>query len=157
MKKFTFSTHVHKEWVDYNGHMRDAFYGLVFSFAVDSFMIDIGIDEAYREKTKGTIYVVEDHRFYLDEAKQGDEIQVESIVLDSDAKRIHLYQRLMVGDTVACACESMQFHISQAGETPRSAPMPDDMQALLQTSHPTAEQLAEISPRSRTIGIRRKK
>ncbi|EEE35651.1 conserved hypothetical protein [Rhodobacteraceae bacterium KLH11] len=24
------------EWIDYNGHMQDAYYGLVFSYAVDA-------------------------------------------------------------------------------------------------------------------------
>ena len=34
----TYSTPVLEEWVDYNGHLRDAFYLLIFSYATDALM-----------------------------------------------------------------------------------------------------------------------
>lgn len=156
MMIYTFETEVAPEWVDYNGHMRDAFYGLVFSYAVDQFMVEIGIDEAYRNETKGTIYVVEDHTFYLDEVKGSDSIHVETVVLDQDPKRIHLRQSIIANGKTAAVCESMQLHISQAGETPRTAAMPDHIQTILKNAQLTPEQIAPLTPRANAIGIRRK-
>ncbi|MBT2341238.1 MULTISPECIES: thioesterase family protein, partial [Pseudomonas] len=31
----TYQTHIRPEWVDYNGHLRDAYYLLIFSYATD--------------------------------------------------------------------------------------------------------------------------
>ena len=39
---------VRPEWVDYNGHLRDAFYMLIFSLSTDAFMDRIGLDDAGR-------------------------------------------------------------------------------------------------------------
>ena len=38
------------EWIDCNGHMQDAYYGLIFSKAVDALQDDLGFDQAYRQK-----------------------------------------------------------------------------------------------------------
>jgi len=39
------------EWIDYNGHLRDAYYGLIFSESIDSLMDRVGLDAAYRART----------------------------------------------------------------------------------------------------------
>ena len=38
-------------WVDYNGHLNDAYYLVIFSFATDRFMDRIGLDAAGRAAT----------------------------------------------------------------------------------------------------------
>ena len=35
MSIVTYTTTDHPEWIDYNGHMQDAYYELIFSYAVD--------------------------------------------------------------------------------------------------------------------------
>ncbi len=52
---FRFQTTVRPEWIDYNGHMQDAYYGLIFSYAVDGFQDAVGFDRAYRERTGCTV------------------------------------------------------------------------------------------------------
>ena len=42
----TYRTTVQEDWVDYNGHLRDAFYLLIFSYATDALMERIGLDAA---------------------------------------------------------------------------------------------------------------
>ena len=37
------------EWVDYNGHLNDAYYMVVFSQAVDAIMTMIGLDAVWRK------------------------------------------------------------------------------------------------------------
>jgi acyl-CoA thioesterase FadM len=38
MPALTTTTQVQPDWVDYNGHLRDAFYLLIFSYATDALM-----------------------------------------------------------------------------------------------------------------------
>ena len=58
---------VRPEWLDYNGHMNETFYLLVFSQATDEFMDHIGMDDATRRRTGTTIYTLETHITYLQE------------------------------------------------------------------------------------------
>jgi acyl-CoA thioester hydrolase len=155
MSAFLFEAKVQPDWVDYNGHMRDAYYGLVFSFAVDSFMDAIGLDKDYRPQTKATLYVVEDHRFYLDEVKEGEPLQVETFVLDSDRKRIHLYQCLQSNNKTASVCESLQLHVSQA-TLAQAAEMPGNVQEMLQAKQLSPREVADLTHTSGAISIRRK-
>ena len=150
---------VDQVWIDYNGHMRDAFYGLVFSEAIDAFMDAVGIDQSYRQHSGGTIFTVEDHKFYVDECKLGDELVVESRILDHDAKRWHLGQVLKRAQdgAVVCVCESMLLHVVQSpGQATKTAPMADEIQAKVAAFECSAEQLEQLSWRSGKIGIRRK-
>ena len=148
----SFSATCLPEWTDYNGHMNDAMYGRVFSDAIDHMMDAIGFDAAYRAETKGTLYTVEDHRWYELEVHEGAALRVETHVLDLDAKRIHIWQGLYVGEQRCAVCETMLLHISQAGETPKSAPMAE---SLLSTLH-SHQATQELSPRSRAMEIRRR-
>ena len=50
---------IQPEWSDYNGHLRDAYYGLVLSYAIDDVMDHVGLDAAYRERTRCTLYTLE--------------------------------------------------------------------------------------------------
>ena len=81
---------IEPEWIDYNGHLRDAYYGLIFSHAIDDLMDRLGIDEAYRKNTHNTLYSLEMHVFFLREVKQSDEIRVVSSLVGADKKRLHL-------------------------------------------------------------------
>ena len=38
----TYTTKILPDWVDYNGHLRDAFYLLIFSYATDALMDTLG-------------------------------------------------------------------------------------------------------------------
>ncbi|WP_299950259.1 hypothetical protein [uncultured Ruegeria sp.] len=57
---FTFETTVKREWIDYNGNMQGAYYGLVFSYAIDAMQDDVGFDAEYPTRTGCTIYPLED-------------------------------------------------------------------------------------------------
>lgn len=140
------------EWTDYNGHMNDAMYGVVFSNAIDAMMDEIGLDAAYRTSTKGTIYTVEDHRWYEREVHEGAALRVETHLLDFDAKRLHIWQGLFVGDQRCAVCETMLLHISQADPEPKTAPMPVAVLAMLEQHRATEE----LRPRAAAMGIRRK-
>lgn len=155
MTTFTFQTRVRPEWIDYNGHMRDAFYGLVFSLAVDDIWDEIGIDRAYREATQCTLYLVEDHKFYIAEVKEGAPLTVETVVLDHSDKMIHLHLTMTSGGRLSAVCEFLELHVSQQG-TPHATPMPPEIVARLARAQAEAGATAGLSWRSRELGIRRK-
>lgn len=151
---FTFETTILPDWIDYNGHMRDSYFGLVFSLAVDALQDEVGVDEAYRTATGCTIYLLEEHKVFLREVKQGARVRVETRVLGCDAKRFHLYMQMFDGDALASVGEFMELHVSQRPE-PRAAPMPPEIQARLAAAIPSDGDLATLPHRSRVIGLKR--
>jgi acyl-CoA thioester hydrolase len=144
-------------WIDYNGHVRDAFYMLVASYAVDEVMDHLGLDAEYRRRTRGTLYSLELHIRYLREVKLSDDLTVRSIILDSDRKRIHLgcsfhCSRLQEPAAVA---DMMLLHVIQ-GEQPASASFPDEVLARIESFKPSAAEIAQFAPMSRRIELKRR-
>src|SRR5579859_7301594 len=103
---------VRPEWVDYNGHLRDAFYLLIFSFATDALLDRIGLDDAVRRERGRSVYTLEAHVNYLHEIKEGTPVRVDARVLAHDAKRLHLYLELFAHghDDAVSASEQMLLH-----------------------------------------------
>ena len=144
-------------WIDYNGHVRDAYYGLVASYAVDEVMDQLGLDAAYRERTRCTLYTVELHLHYLHEVKSSDDLQVVSSVLDCDRKRIHLGCRFLcsrVSEPVAVA-DMMLLHVRQ-GDKPGVAAFPEEVSAKLEALKLSADLRENFGPMSRKIELKRR-
>ena len=119
---------VKPEWVDYNGHLRDAFYMLIYSLATDAFMDRIGLDDATRRTRHRTIYTLEAHVNFLREMKLNAPVRVDAHVLAHDKKRVHLYMEMFEGDAdePVSASEQMLLHIDSSGE-PKAAAFDDDI------------------------------
>jgi len=144
-------------WIDYNGHLRDAYYGLVASYAVDEVMDDLGIDAAYRARTHCTLYTLEVHLHYLHEVKGSDDLSVTTTILDFDRKRIHAGCRFScprVEGAVATA-EMMLLHVHQ-GERPASAPFPGEVTRKLEGLAQDTEARESFGPASRKIELKRR-
>jgi acyl-CoA thioester hydrolase len=147
---------IEPEWIDYNGHLRDAFYGLVASLAVDDVMDHLGLDAAYRQRTHGTLYTLEVHLHYLHEVKSSDDLSVTTVILDYDRKRIHagcVMNCSRIPDAVATA-EMMLLHVHQ-GEKPASAPFPGEVTAKLEMLKGSSATREAFGPGSRKIELRR--
>jgi acyl-CoA thioester hydrolase len=108
---------VRPEWVDYNGHLRDAFYMLIFSFATDVLIDLIGLPDVERKARRRSIYTLEAHLNYLHEIKEGAPVRVDMRVLGHDAKRLHLYLEMSSGnsDEPVAAGEQMLLHVDTSG------------------------------------------
>jgi acyl-CoA thioester hydrolase len=92
------------EWIDYNGHLRDAYYALIVSLACDALMDRLKMDAAYRQRTLCTLYTVEMHIHYLHEVKAADTAIVTVRIAGADHKRIHAaFEILRAGHTDAAA------------------------------------------------------
>ncbi|MEV0318532.1 thioesterase family protein [Streptomyces sp. NPDC050658] len=124
---------VRPEWIDYNGHMSEAFYVLVFGYATDAMMIETGLHAGYRESTGCSLYTVEAHIRYLNDVAEGSQLVVRTTMLGADAKKARFTHEMYVvegeGDEPApdavpvATTELLAIHVDQnAG---RATPFPD--------------------------------
>lgn len=115
-----YRTGIAADWIDYNGHLRDAYYGLIISYATDALMERIGLDAAYRKSSGCTLYTLEMHIHYLREVKGSDSAVVTVRVLGADHKRIHVAFELSIEASPdaaqpepAATAEVMLLHVQQ--------------------------------------------
>ncbi len=108
-----YSTSVREEWIDYNGHLSEAFYVLVFGFATDQVMDELGLDAAYREASGCSLYTVESHVRYLDEVSLGSTLVVRPRLVSAGAKKLHLAYEMLVDDRVVATEEILALHVDQ--------------------------------------------
>jgi acyl-CoA thioester hydrolase len=158
--------HILPEWIDYNGHLRDAYYGVILSSAIDGVMDHLGMDAAYRARTCCTLYTLEMHLHFLHEVKADDVLAVDTLILDADGKRIHAGCRFTrrAGTPAAGASdeatatvatgEAMLLHVHQ-GERPASAPFPPEVAGALAQLKLAGDALAAWGPGSRKIQLKR--
>lgn len=120
---------VRPEWIDYNGHMNVAFYVLVFDHATDAALAYVGLDEAHREATGGSVFAAESHVTYNREVAEGDPLRVTTQLLAFDAKRLHLFHEMYhaVEGYLAATSEWLILYVDLNQR--RVAAMPEDIQA----------------------------
>jgi len=126
---------VSPEWVDYNGHLRDAYYLLLFSYATDGLMDQIGLDEAGRKATGHSIFTVEAHINYVQEVKVGVAVEVRTQMLGQDSKRLQVYHSLHRANSqpLLAANEQMLLNVDMNGpfSTPFAPAVHEKLEALM--------------------------
>ena len=113
------------EWIDYNGHMMDAYYFMAFTEATEAFLDHVGLGAAYRSRTGSGIYTAESHLCFLSSVTSGATLAYHTQLLGQDAKRLHVFHRMIRAGSVAATCELMFLHVSNG----RVAPMPPETAA----------------------------
>jgi acyl-CoA thioesterase FadM len=112
------------EWIDYIGHMMDAYYFAAFTEATEAFLDHLGLGERYRTASGCGMYTVESHLCFSKSVRAGAVLPYHSQLLGCDEKRLHVFHQMSeapAGDVVATH-ELMFLHVSIASE--RVAPMP---------------------------------
>lgn len=119
-----YETEVRPEWVDYNGHMSEAFYVLVFGYATDALLDKLGLDARYRESERASVYTVEGHVNYLQEVAERAQLTVTTQVLEANLKRARIFHFMYAkGNARPVATEELLLaHIDTAQA--RSSPFP---------------------------------
>lgn len=114
-------------WIDYNGHLNMAYYGVLFDRTVDEAFALVGLGPDYARERKASYYTLEAHLTYLRELGQGEPVKVTVQLLDYDAKRIHFVQEMMHAEHgwLAATMEAICLHVDMAAK--RSAPFPPEM------------------------------
>ena len=149
----TWSGKVAAEWVDYNGHLRDAYYLLLFSFASDGLMDRIGLDANGRQATGHTFYSLETHLNYLLEVKEGAAVDVRTHILGMDAKRVDVYHALYLQGTETLLAANQQMLINIDSSGPKSAPFAPGVRDKLQALATAHTHLPRPAYADRTIAL----
>ncbi len=147
--------HVRPEWVDYNGHMSEAFYVLVFGHATDALLDLIGMDEEFRERSGLSMYTLEAHVRYLREAVEGDPLRVSTQVLGTDGKRAHLWHAMWHGDRGHCVATEELLICGVDVAASRSAPLPAEVASTLRAIVEAHEALPVDEHVGRAITLKR--
>jgi acyl-CoA thioester hydrolase len=113
------------EWIDYNGHLSEPYYVLVFGHATDAVMDHVGLGPDYREASHASLFTVEAHVRYLDQVSRGADLEVRSSVIGATGKLLWIWHELWVEDRLRATEEVLGVHVDTS--TGRSAPLPDDV------------------------------
>jgi betainyl-CoA thioesterase len=152
-----YRTPVLPEWIDYNGHLRDAYYVLVLSLATDALMDRLGLDPSYRARTECTLFSLEMHLHWLHEVKGSDTIEVDAHLLDADRKRLHVGfdVRVLGRPQVVATSDFVFLHVRQ-GAQPGAVPFPPAVEAAIAALRPAAGSAPWAGPGSRALALARR-
>lgn len=142
------------EWMDYNDHMSESCYLLVFGDSADAFFRFLGIDEAYRAGGH-SLYTQQTHLHHRHEVALGEPLELTLQLLDHDTRRLHLYHEMRQGDSgllLACA-EQLLVHVDM--EEGRSSDLPEHLLARLEAISAAHARLPRPEVVGRPMGIRR--
>lgn len=141
---------VRPEWIDHNGHLNLAYYIVLFDEATDALWSAIGLGQDYRARTGLGTFAVETHTLYLAELVEADDTTATSIVLATDAKRLHIAHELRRAHDGAVAARQELMYLTVDLATRRSVPWPPGTAASLAAA---AEAHASL-PRPAWVGRR---
>lgn len=111
---------VKPEWLDYNDHMNVAYYNAAFDLAIEDLKAAYGLDAAYRLAHQRSTVALEAHITYQREAALGDALRIESRILATDGKRLHLAQAMFRAATLLATQETLSLSFDLAAR--RSCP-----------------------------------
>ena len=140
---------VRDEWIDYNGHLTEAYYVLVFGHATDKVMDTVGIGPAYRETTGASLYTVEAHLRYLDQVGPGEQLDVRSWIVGGGTRSLWIWHELWAAGTLRATEEILGLHVDTGSAS--ATPFPDDVAARVQAAlvppGPDASRSIRVTPR----------
>jgi acyl-CoA thioester hydrolase len=116
---------VRDEWIDYNGHLSEPYYVLVFGHATDAVMDAVGLGPACRAAQDASLYTVEAHVRYLAEVSAGRYLEVRSSVIGATGKLLWIWHEMYADGRLRATEEVLGVHVAGG----RSAPFPPDVAA----------------------------
>jgi acyl-CoA thioester hydrolase len=116
---------VQDAWIDYNGHLSEAYYVLVLGHATDAMMDAVGLNAEYRSANGASLYTVEAHIRYLDEVTAGTDLEVRSSIIGVTPKLLWIWHELWADGRLRATEEVLGVHVVAGA----SAPLPADVAA----------------------------
>ena len=144
---------VRPEWIDLNGHMNVAYYGLVFEHALDAFAERIGMGVDYVKRTGRSIFALDTRTIYVREMLLNDPLQSAFQLIDFDAKRMHYLLHLKHGREgwMSAIFEAVSLHVDLAER--RAAPFPEAIRKQLAQFKEAHAALPRPARLERPIGL----
>ncbi len=119
-------------WADAYGHLNEAYYLVPFSNATWKMQDHFGIGTDYFDATGCAIYTVETHLRYLNDVRQPSTMEIETLILGAQAKKLWYAHSMLVEGKLCATAEFMTLHYdTRAG---RTAEMPAEILASLQAA-----------------------
>lgn len=152
---------VRPEWIDFNGHMNGGYYTVAFDIASVNFLHSLGIDNAYRAKTKNSTFALEAHICYLQELHKDQKFTIHSYLFDADNKRLHFYHEIHIEsgeqqiETIVASLEVVTMHVNL--KTKRSAIFPQDIAETINNTLVNHKAFSYPELLGRSVGIRHAK
>ena len=133
MTSFKFhSEPLQDSWLDLYGHLNEAYYLVPFSNTTWIMQDHFAIGSDYFEKTGCAIYTVETHLRYLNDVHAPATMDIETLMLGSDAKKIWFAHQMLVEGQVCATAEFMALHYNTRES--RTEEMPGDIQSALKAA-----------------------
>jgi len=119
-------------WADAYGHLNEAYYLVPFSNATWLMQDHFEIGTDYFDACGCALYTVETHLRYLHDVRAPATMNIETLMLGSDSKKIWFAHRMLVEGELCATAEFMALHYdTRAG---RTAEMPQAVQQSLQAA-----------------------
>jgi acyl-CoA thioesterase FadM len=131
---------VRPEWIDYNGHLSEAYYVLVFGHATDAAMVALGMTPEYLVATRTSLFTLEAHVRYLDQIPPDAQLSVRTSVIGVTGKLMWLWHEMWSQDRLRATEEVLMIHVDTAAG--RASPFPDDLRARAEARRVTAPEHA---------------
>jgi acyl-CoA thioester hydrolase len=143
----TWTEDVREEWIDYNGHLSEAYYVLVLGHATDEVMATVGLGPTYREETGASLFTVEAHIRYLDQVGPGVGLEVRSWLFGSTPKLLWIWHELWSAGTLRATEEILGVHVTGDSSTPFPDVIRARIEAALVPPGPGASRAIRVGPR----------
>ena len=141
---------IQEAWLDAYGHLNEAYYLVPFTNTTWLLQDHFGIGVPYFEKTGCALYTVESHLRYLKEVRAPAVMEIESLILGFDPKKLYFAHIMKVDGQECATVECLGLHFdTRAG---RTSAMPEATLAALE-----AAKVAELPDwAGRSIALRKK-
>jgi acyl-CoA thioester hydrolase len=108
MAELEWAEDVRPEWIDYNGHLSEAYYVLVFGHASDAAMVALGMTPGYLVETATSLFTLEAHVRYLDQIPPGAQLSVRTSVIGVTGKLLWLWHEMRSEDRLRARAEALR-------------------------------------------------
>lgn len=126
------SEQVQDNWLDAYGHLNEAYYLVPFSNATWALQEHFAIGVEYFNRTGIALYTLESHVRYLKEVRAPAVMEIETMILGLDSKRLRIGHVMRVDGAERATFECLGLFFDT--RTGRTAQMSDDVQAALRAS-----------------------
>jgi acyl-CoA thioester hydrolase len=121
------------QWIDYNGHLNMAYYNVIFDQSADRLYAAVGLGRHYMQTRKTSTMTAECHVRYIREVHLGQPLQVSTLIVGLDEKRLHTFKELRHATEgwLSATSENMTLHVDMS--TRKVAPFAPDIFERLRT------------------------
>jgi acyl-CoA thioester hydrolase len=140
-------------WCDYNQHLNDGYYTVIFSDATTAFMDHFGLGPEGRKASNHTLFTLEMHTNYLLEVKGGATVRIDTQLLGHDAKRMHIFHTMHRGDEAAIVATNEQMLLSIDMSGPKAAPWRPEVLEKIEEVWGAHQDLPRHKNAGRSIGL----